>query len=210
MNKKKIEKMITHNIESNGDFNKIKDKINYKVYKKEKIRFKDFILSKRVLRLVCPLLALAISIPFIPSFFKSNNTASNQTNMEISNAESSKENSKEDYSNEEISSVETSASTNSSLSSSSQCTFYISTIEVYGVIVLNEDKKMFYTDEGYGYFNELNKGKEFKYTGFYEIEHLYNYEILKVDDYCVASIVVDAGDSLFNVNDIYEIRIIEE
>lgn len=209
MNKKKIEKIITHNIESNGDFNKIKDKINYKVHKKEKISFKEYILSKRVLRLVCPLLALAISIPFIPSFFKTNNTASNQTNMEISNAESSKENS-EGYSNEVVSSVETSASANSASSSSSQCTFYISTIEVYGVIVLNEEKKMFYTDEEYGYFNELNKGKEFKYTGFYEIEHLYNYEILKVDDYCVASIVVDAGNSLFNVNDIYEIRIIEE
>ena len=209
MNKKKIEKIITHNIESNGDFNKIKDKINYKVHKKEKISFKDFILSKRVLRLVCPLLALAISIPFIPSFFKTNNTASNQTNMEISNAGSSKENS-EGYSNEGVSSIETSASANSASSSSSQCTFYISTIEVYGVIVLNEDKKMFYTDEEYGYYNELNKGKEFKYTGFYEIEHLYNYEILKVDDYCVASIVVDAGNSLFNVNDIYEIRIIEE
>ena len=135
MNKKKIEKMITHNIESNGDFNKIKDKINYKVYKKEKIRFEDFILSKRVLRLVCPLLALAISIPFIPSFFKTNNTASNQTNMEISNAGSSKENS-EGYSNEGVSSIETSASANSASSSSSQCTFYISTIEVYGVIVL--------------------------------------------------------------------------
>ena len=209
MNKKKIEKMITHNIESNGDFNRIKNKINYRVYKKEKISFKEFILSKRVLRLVCPLLALAISIPFIPSFFKTNNTASNQTNMEISNAGSSKENS-EGYSNEGVSSIETSASANSASSSSSQCTFYISTIEVYGVIVLNEDKKMFYTDEEYGYYNELNKGKEFKYTGFYEIEHLYNYEILKVDDYCVASIVVDAGNSLFNVNDIYEIRIIEE
>ena len=52
-----------------ADFNKIKDKINYKVHKKEKISFKEFILSKRALRLVCPLLALAISIPFIPSFF---------------------------------------------------------------------------------------------------------------------------------------------
>ena len=150
--------------------------------------------------------ALAISIPFIPSFFKVNNTASSQTNIQGSQAQSTvPESSDAGVNNEAISS-----SSNSSLSSSSQCTFYISTIEVYGVIVLNEDKKMFYTDEEYGYYNELNKGKEFKYTGFYEIEHLYNYEILKVDDYCVASIVVDAGNSLFNVNDIYEIRIIEE
>ena len=196
MNKKKIEKIITHNIESNGDFNRIKDRINYKIYKKEKISFKEFILSKRVLRLVCPLLALAISIPFIPSFFMSKNATNSQVNMETSKTESS--------------SVETSASTSSSSSSSSQCTFYISTIEVYGVIILNEDKKMFYTDEVYGYYNELNKGKEFTYTGLYEIDHLNNYDKLKVDDYCVASIVVDAGNSLFNVNDIYEIRIIEE
>ena len=50
MNKKKIEKIITHNIESNGDFNRIKDKVNIKIYKKDKISFKDLILSKRVLR----------------------------------------------------------------------------------------------------------------------------------------------------------------
>ena len=69
---------------------------------------------------------------------------------------------------------------------------------------------MFYTDEVYGYYNELNKGKEFTYTGLYEIDHLNNYDKLKVDDYCVASIVVDEGNSEFEVNDIYEIRIIEE
>ena len=210
MNKKKIEKIITHNIESNGDFNRIKDRINYKIYKKEKISFKEFILSKRVLRLVCPLLALTISIPFIPSFFRSKNATNSQVNMETSKTESSNEENSGGYSNEVVSSVETSASTSSASSSSSQCTFYISTIEVYGVIILNEDKKMFYTDEVYGYYNELNKGKEFTYTGLYEIDHLYNYDKLKVNDYCVASIVVDAGNSEFEVNDIYEIRIIEE
>ena len=198
MNKKKIEKIITHNIESNGDFNKIKDKINIKVYKKEKVSFKDFILSKRVLRLVCPLLALAISIPFIPSFFKVNNASSNQTNVQESQAQSSKiENSNAGVGNEAV-------------SSTCQTSFYPSTISVKGIIVLNEDKKMFYTDETYGYYNNLNNGKEFTYTGTYEIDHLSNYEKLNVDDKCYAEIVVDPGFSEFEINDIYEIRIIEE
>ena len=134
------------------------------------------------------------------------NSKNSQVNMETSKTQSSSV----VNSNMECSTEEQLNGTSSSSSSSSQCTFYISTIEVYGVIVLNEDKKMFYTDEVYGYYNELNKGKEFTYTGLYEIDHLYNYDKLKVDDYCVASIVVDAGNSEFEVNDIYEIRIIEE
>lgn len=201
MNKKKIEKIITHNIESNGDFNRIKEKINVRVYKKEKISFKDFILSKRVLRLVYPLLALAISIPFIPSFFKVNNTASSQTNIQGSQAQSTvPESSDAGVNNEAI----------SSSSNSSQICFYLSSISVNGVIILNEDKKMFYTDETYGYYSNLNKDKEFTYTGIYEIEHLSNYSELNVNDKCYAEIVVDPGFSEFEINDIYEIRIIEE
>ena len=200
MNKKKIEKIITHNIESNGDFNRIKEKINVRVYKKEKISFKDFILSKRVLRLVYPLLALAISIPFIPSFFKVNNTASSQINIQGSQAQSTApENSDTGVSNEAI----------SSSSNSSQICFYLSSISVNGVIILNEDKKMFYTDETYGYYSNLNKDKEFTYTGIYEIEHLSNYSELNVNDKCYAEIVVDPGSSEFEINDIYELHVLE-
>ena len=200
MNKKKIEKIITHNIESNGDFNRIKEKINVRVYKKEKISFKDFILSKRVLRLVYPLLALAISIPFIPSFFKVNNTASSQINIQGSQAQSTApENSDTGVSNEAI----------SSSSNSSQICFYLSSISVNGVIILNEDKKMFYTDETYGYYSNLNKDKEFTYTGIYEIEHLSNYNELNVNDKCYAEIVVDPGSSEFEINDIYELHVLE-
>lgn len=200
MNKKKIEKIITHNIESNGDFNRIKEKINIRVYKKEKISFKDFILSKRVLRLVYPLLALAISIPFIPSFFKVNNTASNQTNIQGSQAQSTApESSDAGVSNEAI----------SSSANSSQTCFYLSSISVNGVIILNEDKKMFYTDETYGYYSNLNKDKEFTYTGIYEIEHLSNYSELNVNDKCYAEIVVDPGSSEFEINDIYELHVLE-
>lgn len=198
MNKKKIEKIITHNIESNGDFNRIKDKVNIKIYKKDKISFKDFILSKRVLRLVYPLLALAISIPFIPSFFKVNNTASSQTNIQGSQAQSTAPESSDAGAN------------NEAISSSSQICFYLSSISVKGIIILNEDKKMFYTDETYGYYSDLNKDKEFTYTGTYEIEHLSNYSELNVNDKCYAEIVVDPGFSEFEINDIYEIRIIEE
>ena len=200
MNKKKIEKIITHNIESNGDFNRIKEKINVRVYKKEKISFKDFILSKRVLRLVYPLLALAISIPFIPSFFKVNNTASSQTNIQGSQAQSTvPESSDAGVNNEAI----------SSSSNSSQICFYLSSISVNGVIILNEDKKMFYTDETYGYYSNLNKDKEFTYTGIYEIEHLSNYSELNVNDKCYAEIVVDPGSSEFEINDIYELHVLE-
>ena len=200
MNKKKIEKIITHNIESNGDFNRIKEKINIRVYKKEKISFKDFILSKRVLRLVYPLLALAISIPFIPSFFKVNNTASNQTNIQGSQAQSTApESSDAGVSNEAV----------SSSANSSQICFYLSSISVNGVIILNEDKKMFYTDETYGYYSNLNKDKEFTYTGIYEIEHLSNYNELNVNDKCYAEIVVDPGSSEFEINDIYELHVLE-
>ena len=200
MNKKKIEKIITHNIESNGDFNRIKEKINIRVYKKEKISFKDFILSKRVLRLVYPLLALAISIPFIPSFFKVNNTASSQINIQGSQTQSTApENSDTGVSNEAI----------SSSSNSSQICFYLSSISVNGVIILNEDKKMFYTDETYGYYSNLNKDKEFTYTGIYEIEHLSNYSELNVNDKCYAEIVVDPGSSEFEINDIYELHVLE-
>ena len=200
MNKKKIEKIITHNIESNGDFNRIKEKINVRVYKKEKISFKDFILSKRVLRLVYPLLALAISIPFIPSFFKVNNTASSQTNIQGSQAQSTvPESSDTGVNNEAI----------SSSSNSSQICFYLSSISVNGVIILNEDKKMFYTDETYGYYSNLNKDKEFTYTGIYEIEHLSNYNELNVNDKCYAEIVVDPGSSEFEINDIYELHVLE-
>ena len=200
MNKKKIEKIITHNIESNGDFNRIKEKINVRVYKKEKISFKDFILSKRVLRLVYPLLALAISIPFIPSFFKVNNTASSQINIQGSQAQSTApENSDTGVSNEAI----------SSSANSSQTCFYLSSISVNGVIILNEDKKMFYTDETYGYYSNLNKDKEFTYTGIYEIEHLSNYSELNVNDKCYAEIVVDPGSSEFEINDIYELHVLE-
>ena len=200
MNKKKIEKIITHNIESNGDFNRIKEKINVRVYKKEKISFKDFILSKRVLRLVCPLLALAISIPFIPSFFKVNNTASSQINIQGSQTQSTApENSDTGVSNEAI----------SSSANSSQTCFYLSSISVNGVIILNEDKKMFYTDETYGYYSNLNKDKEFTYTGIYEIEHLSNYNELNVNDKCYAEIVVDPGSSEFEINDIYELHVLE-
>ena len=200
MNKKKIEKIITHNIESNGDFNRIKEKINVRVYKKEKISFKDFILSKRVLRLVYPLLALAISIPFIPSFFKVNNTASSQINIQGSQAQSTApENSDAGVNNEAI----------SSSSNSSQICFYLSSISVNGVIILNEDKKMFYTDETYGYYSNLNKDKEFTYTGIYEIEHLSNYNELNVNDKCYAEIVVDPGSSEFEINDIYELHVLE-
>lgn len=200
MNKKKIEKIITHNIESNGDFNRIKEKINVRVYKKEKISFKDFILSKRVLRLVYPLLALAISIPFIPSFFKVNNTASSQTNIQGSQAQSTvPESSDAGVNNEAI----------SSSSNSSQICFYLSSISVNGVIILNEDKKMFYTDETYGYYSNLNKDKEFTYTGIYEIEHLSNYNELNVNDKCYAEIVVDPGSSEFEINDIYELHVLE-
>ena len=200
MNKKKIEKIITHNIESNGDFNRIKEKINVRVYKKEKISFKDFILSKRVLRLVYPLLALAISIPFIPSFFKVNNTASSQINIQGSQTQSTApENSDTGVSNEAI----------SSSANSSQTCFYLSSISVNGVIILNEDKKMFYTDETYGYYSNLNKDKEFTYTGIYEIEHLSNYNELNVNDKCYAEIVVDPGSSEFEINDIYELHVLE-
>ena len=200
MNKKKIEKIITHNIESNGDFNRIKEKINIRVYRKEKISFKDFILSKRVLRLVYPLLALAISIPFIPSFFKVNNTASSQTNIQGSQAQSTvPESSDAGVNNEAI----------SSSSNSSQICFYLSSISVNGVIILNEDKKMFYTDETYGYYSNLNKDKEFTYTGIYEIEHLSNYNELNVNDKCYAEIVVDPGSSEFEINDIYELHVLE-
>lgn len=200
MNKKKIEKIITHNIESNGDFNRIKEKINVRVYKKEKISFKDFILSKRVLRLVYPLLALAISIPFIPSFFKVNNTASSQINIQGSQAQSTvPESSDAGVNNEAI----------SSSSNSSQICFYLSSISVNGVIILNEDKKMFYTDETYGYYSNLNKDKEFTYTGIYEIEHLSNYNELNVNDKCYAEIVVDPGSSEFEINDIYELHVLE-
>ena len=200
MNKKKIEKIITHNIESNGDFNRIKEKINIRVYKKEKISFKDFILSKRVLRLVCPLLALAISIPFIPSFFKVNNTASSQINIQGSQAQSTvPESSDAGVNNEAI----------SSSANSSQTCFYLSSISVNGVIILNEDKKMFYTDETYGYYSNLNKDKEFTYTGIYEIEHLSNYSELNVNDKCYAEIVVDPGSSEFEINDIYELHVLE-
>lgn len=200
MNKKKIEKIITHNIESNGDFNRIKEKINVRVYKKEKISFKDFILSKRVLRLVYPLLALAISIPFIPSFFKVNNTASSQINIQGSQAQSTApENSDTGVSNEAI----------SSSANSSQTCFYLSSISVKGIIILNEDKKMFYTDETYGYYSNLNKDKEFTYTGIYEIEHLSNYSELNVNDKCYAEIVVDPGSSEFEINDIYELHVLE-
>lgn len=200
MNKKKIEKIITHNIESNGDFNRIKEKINIRVYKKDKISFKDFILSKRVLRLVYPLLALAISIPFIPSFFKVNNTASSQTNIQGSQAQSTApESSDAGVNNEAI----------SSSSNSSQICFYLSSISVNGVIILNEDKKMFYTDETYGYYSNLNKDKEFTYTGIYEIEHLSNYNELNVNDKCYAEIVVDPGSSEFEINDIYELHVLE-
>lgn len=200
MNKKKIEKIITHNIESNGDFNRIKEKINVRVYKKEKISFKDFILSKRVLRLVYPLLALAISIPFIPSFFKVNNTASSQINIQGSQAQSTApENSDTGVSNEAI----------SSSANSSQTCFYLSSISVKGIIILNEDKKMFYTDETYGYYSNLNKDKEFTYTGVYEIEHLSNYNELNVNDKCYAEIVVDPGSSEFEINDIYELHVLE-
>ena len=200
MNKKKIEKIITHNIESNGDFNRIKEKINVRVYKKEKISFKDFILSKRVLRLVYPLLALAISIPFIPSFFKVNNTASSQINIQGSQTQSTApENSDTGVSNEAI----------SSSANSSQTCFYLSSISVNGVIILNEDKKMFYTDETYGYYSNLNKDKEFTYTGIYEIEHLSNYSELNVNDKCYAEIVVDPGSSEFEINDIYELHVLE-
>ena len=200
MNKKKIEKIITHNIESNGDFNRIKEKINVRVYKKEKISFKDFILSKRVLRLVYPLLALAISIPFIPSFFKVNNTASSQINIQGSQAQSTvPESSDAGVNNEAI----------SSSSNSSQICFYLSSISVNGVIILNEDKKMFYTDETYGYYSNLNKDKEFTYTGIYEIEHLSNYSELNVNDKCYAEIVVDPGSSEFEINDIYELHVLE-
>ena len=200
MNKKKIEKIITHNIESNGDFNRIKEKINIRVYKKEKIRFKDFILSKRVLRLVYPLLALAISIPFIPSFFKVNNTASSQINIQGSQAQSTApESSDAGVNNEAI----------SSSSNSSQTCFYLSSISVKGIIILNEDKKMFYTDETYGYYSNLNKDKEFTYTGIYEIEHLSNYSELNVNDKCYAEIVVDPGSSEFEINDIYELHVLE-
>lgn len=200
MNKKKIEKIITHNIESNGDFNRIKEKINIRVYKKEKISFKDFILSKRVLRLVYPLLALAISIPFIPSFFKVNNKASSQTNIQGTQAQSSMvESSDAGVNNEAI----------SSSSNSSQICFYLSSISVNGVIILNEDKKMFYTDETYGYYSNLNKDKEFTYTGIYEIEHLSNYSELNVNDKCYAEIVVDPGSSEFEINDIYELHVLE-
>ena len=200
MNKKKIEKIITHNIESNGDFNRIKEKINVRVYKKEKISFKDFILSKRVLRLVYPLLALAISIPFIPSFFKVNNTASSQINIQGSQTQSTApENSDTGVSNEAI----------SSSANSSQTCFYLSSISVKGIIILNEDKKMFYTDETYGYYSNLNKDKEFTYTGIYEIEHLSNYNELNVNDKCYAEIVVDPGSSEFEINDIYELHVLE-
>ena len=200
MNKKKIEKIITHNIESNWDFNRIIEKINIRVYKKEKISFKDFILSKRVLRLVYPLLALAISIPFIPSFFKVNNTASSQINIQGSQAQSTApENSDTGVSNEAI----------SSSANSSQTCFYLSSISVNGVIILNEDKKMFYTDETYGYYSNLNKDKEFTYTGIYEIEHLSNYNELNVNDKCYAEIVVDPGSSEFEINDIYELHVLE-
>ena len=197
MNKKKIEKIITHNIESNGDFNRIKDKVNIKIYKKDKISFKDFILSKRVLRLVCPLLALAISIPFIPSFFKVNNTASSQINIQGSQTQSTAPESSDAGAN------------NEAISSSSQICFYLSSISVNGVIILNEDKKMFYTDETYGYYSNLNKDKEFTYTGIYEIEHLSNYNELNVNDKCYAEIVVDPGSSEFEINDIYELHVLE-
>lgn len=197
MNKKKIEKIITHNIESNGDFNRIKEKINIRVYKKEKISFKDFILSKRVLRLVCPLLALAISIPFIPSFFKVNNTASSQINIQGSQTQSTAPESSDAGAN------------NEAISSSSQICFYLSSISVKGIIILNEDKKMFYTDETYGYYSDLNKDKEFTYTGVYEIEHLSNYSELNVNDKCYAEIVVDPGFSGFEINDIYELHVLE-
>ena len=68
---------------------------------------------------------------------------------------------------------------------------------------------MFYTDETYGYYSNLNKDKEFTYTGIYEIEHLSNYSELNVNDKCYAEIVVDPGSSEFEINDIYELHVLE-
>lgn len=205
MNKKKIEKMITHNIKSNGDFNKIKNRIIIKYKKKEKISFKEFIFSKRVLKYVCPLLALIISIPFIPKLFATNEMSSNQTNLapsnETSNAESSQCVSNEGYLTENNS---------SSSSSVNQGVFHLSTIEVYGIIVINEDEKMFYTDETYGYYNELNQGKEFSYTGYYEINHLSNFDDLEINNLCYASIVVESSSSEFEKNDIFSVILLGE
>ena len=128
MNKKKIEKIITHNIESNGDFNKIKDSIVFSKKENKRVSFKDFIFNYRTLRLVCPLLAMIVIFPFLPMMFSKNSNASNGS-MNCSNQIS--ENTS--FINE----------ANSSSCSSVATSFLVATVGVNGIIVIENEEKLF-------------------------------------------------------------------
>ena len=95
----------------------------------------------------------------------------------------------------------------SSYTSSMATSYLVATIGVYGVIVVENEEKMFYTDESYGYSNELNKDREFKYSGVYKLDKINNYDELLEGMLCIAEIVVDTGDySYYEVGDIYQIN----
>ena len=193
MNKKKIEKIITHNIESNGDFNKIKDSIVFSGRENKRVSFKDFILNYKTLRLVCPLLAMVIMLPFLPMMFS-----------KVNNASSNSINGSESQISENNSYIEASSSCSSVATS-----YLVGTIGVKGIIIIENEEKMFYTDESYGYSNELNKDREFKYTGVYKLDKINNYDELLEGMLCVAEIVVDTGAySYYEVGDIYSIEVI--
>ena len=193
MNKKKIEKIMTHNIESNGDFNKIKDRIVFSNKENKKINFKDFIFNYKTLRLVCPLLAMIVILPFLPMMFGKNSNASNGS-MNCSNQIS-----------ENNSVIQEASSSCSSVATS----FLVATVGVNGIIVIENEEKLFYTDESYGYSNELNKDREFIYEGFYKLDKVNNYDELLEGMICIAEIVVNVGDySYYEVGDIYSVEVV--
>ena len=103
---------------------------------------------------------------------------------------------------------------NSYIEASSSCSsvatsYLVGTIGVKGIIIIENEEKMFYTDESYGYSNELNKDREFKYTGVYKLDKINNYDELLEGMLCVAEIVVDTGAySYYEVGDIYSIEVI--
>ena len=194
MNKKKIEKIITHNIESNGDFNKIKDSIVFSKKENKRVSVKDFIFNYRTLRLVCPLLAMIIILPFLPMMFSKNSNASNGS-MNCSNQISEN--------------TPFIPEANSSSCSSVATSFLVATVGVNGIIVIENEEKLFYTDESYGYSNELNKDREFIYEGFYKLDKVNNYDELLEGMICIAEIVVDVGEySYYEVGDIYSIEVV--
>lgn len=194
MNKKKIEKIITHNIESNGDFNKIKDSIVFSKKENKRVSFKDYIFNYRTLRLVCPLLAMLVILPFLPMMFSKNSNASNGS-MNCSNQIS-----------ENTSFI---PEANSSSCSSAATSFLVATVGVNGIIVIENEEKLFYTDESYGYSNELNKDREFIYEGFYKLDKVNNYDELLEGMICIAEIVTATGEySYYEVGDIYNIKVV--